>query len=252
MYRDIRNYFLIFTVIFWAWSVSAQTSRTDETITTTTTDDGIVNTDTTKETRTEITRDEPVVLKSENEVQAEKKGGGLYVEPGITYGNLDTNINWPTPFSSSTGQVRGLGLMGRVGFHANEAIFVALDGRYVKPTFTDSSTNVDANASIYDYGPTVGIQLPYKGMRLWGQYVMGGQMDSEASNGFDYKFDQSTGYRIGAGFHVASVSLNLEYQDLGYRTNVQSALGFTTDATFDNSNLSSKGIIASISFPLGL
>lgn len=249
MYRNIKNYFLIFTIIFWAWSVSAQT-RTDET-TTTTTQDGI-NTDTTKETRTEITRDEPVVLKSENEMQAEKKRGGLYVEPGITYENMDTNINWPTPFSSSSGQVRGVGLMGRVGFHAGEAIFLAIDGRYVKPTFSDSSTNVDTNASLYDYGPTVGIQLPYKGMRLWGQYVMGGQLDSEAANGFDYKFDQSTGYRIGAGFHVGSVSLNLEYQDLGYRTNVQSALGFTADTTFESSDLTSKGVIASISFPLGL
>jgi hypothetical protein len=273
MYKTIKNYFLIATLVFWGWSVSVRADDTRSTTTTTTTDrvedSGVIDADThvdhpmddvgvdrSEEVRTrttEVTTDEPVVKPSENQAAAERNAAGLFVEPGFTYESLDTNITWPTA-GASGGSIRGVGLMGRLGFHANESLFIAMDGRYVKPTYEDSGTKIDTDASLYDYGPVVGIQMPFKGMRLWGQYVMGGQLDSNEQNGLDFRFDQSQGYRIGAGFHVQAVSVNVEYQDLSYRTNLQGAgaAGFTADTNFETSDLASKGVIASITFPFGI
>ena len=176
--------------------------------------------------------------------------GGLYAEPGVTYEYLDNSISWPAPFSSSTGTTRGLGLSARLGIHASEIIFVALDGRYSRPQFKDSSTNVESSATSYNWGPVVGVQMPVVGLRVWGQYVMDGTLNPEASGNFDYLFNQATGYRIGAGFRVTLVSINLEYQDLKYKTTVENAYGFNTNASFSSAGLTSKGWVLGVSFPL--
>lgn len=182
-----------------------------------------------------------------------ESSGGLFVEPGITYESTDTDINWPAPFTNSTGSVKGYGLMARLGFHINEAFFIALDGRYAKPTFSDSSTNADVSADHSTYGPVVGVQMPNFGLRVWGAYVLGGELNpGEASGGTDYKFEKANGYRVGAGFHLSFVSLNLEYQEIKYDTTLQSQGGFPLNSQFDNSDLTSKGYVISLSFPAEL
>lgn len=184
--------------------------------------------------------------------QAESSGG-LFVEPGITYESTDGSIDWPAPFTNSSGTTKGLGLFARLGFHINEAVFIALDARYAKPNFKDSSTDVDVMADSTSYGPVLGIQMPNVGLRVWGAYVLGGELNPErASDGDDYKFEKANGYRVGAGFHLASLSFNLEYQEIKYDTTVQSSAGFPVNSQFDNSDLTSKGYVISLSFPAEL
>lgn len=178
--------------------------------------------------------------------------GGLYVEPGITYESFDSSIDWPSPLASSTGSSRGLGLLARLGFHIDEALFVAIDGRYSRPTFKDSSSNVDSTATSSSVGPVLGLQMPSVGLRVWGQYVFDGSLDPETSNGYDYIFQNAKGYRAGLGFHISSFSINLEYQDLKYETKLQQIGGFTVNSTFSRSDLTSKGFVAGVSFPVEL
>ena len=142
--------------------------------------------------------------------------GGLYVEPGVTYQSYKSSITYPAPFSNSTGNVNGFGLVARLGFHIDEAFFVAADARYSHPDYKDSTNNLNSSATEYDLGPVVGIQMPVVGLRVWAGYILVSQLDPKGSNNVDYKFTDGTGYRVGAGFHVAMLSLNLEYQKLKY------------------------------------
>lgn len=176
--------------------------------------------------------------------------GGLFVEPGVTYESLDTSIDWSSPFSNSSGTSKGLGVSARLGFHVGEIVFLALDARYSKPTFTDSSTDASNSATSYNYGPVVGIQTPIVGLRVWGQYVLDGAYDPEKTSYMDYKFDKGNGYRVGVGMHVAVVSINLEYQDLKYKTSIQEFLSTPVNASLENADLSSKNFILGVSFPI--
>ena len=176
--------------------------------------------------------------------------GGLFVEPGVTYESLDTNINWSAPFSDSTGSSKGLGVSARLGLHVGEIVFLALDARYAKPTFSDSATDASNSATSFNYGPVVGIQTPVVGLRVWGQYVLDGSYDPEKTSFMDYKFDQGSGYRVGVGMHVAVVSINLEYQDLKYKTSIQEFLSTPVNTSLDKADLSSKGFILGVSFPI--
>jgi hypothetical protein len=178
---------------------------------------------------------------------------GLFVEPGVTYSQYDSSIDYPAPFSNSKGEVKGFGLMARLGFHISDVVFVAADARYSMPKFKDSTNNLDANAKQMDIGPVVGVQMPVVGLRVWGEYVAASQLDPDASNGFDYKFTDGKGYRIGAGFRVAIVSLNLEYQKIDYdKTTVQQLGGFATNTDTDMIHFNGEGWVASVSFPLEL
>lgn len=94
--------------------------------------------------------------------------------------------------------------------------------------------------------------MPVIGLRIWGQYVMDGKLDPEEANGFDYEFSKGKGYRVGAGFRVSIVSINLEYQDLKYSTKVKEVIGIPFDTTVDDSDLKTKGFILGVSFPLEL
>lgn len=180
------------------------------------------------------------------------KAGGMFVEPGITYSRYESSIDYPAPFDDSSGKVQGLGVMARLGFHINEAFFVAADARYSMPKFEDSTNELSAKAKQHDIGPVVGFQMPDLGLRIWGEYVLTSELDPESSNGFDYKFTGGKGYRVGAGFRVAMVSLNLEYQDIKYgRTDVQE-IGPLTLGSTDMINFDGKGFVASVTFPLEL
>ena len=46
-----------------------------------------------------------------------------------------------------------------------------------------------ADADVYNYGPTLGVQMPFAGLRLMGTYVLGGAFDPAAgAYGIDLKF----------------------------------------------------------------
>ena len=121
------------------------------------------------------------------------------------------------------------------------------------PQFKDSSTNYNSRATQFNWGPVVGMQMPDLGMRVWGAYVVDGQLNPEKSGSFDVKFLQGRGFRLGVGFRVSIVSLNLEYQDLEYkRTNVEQIGPFSAGTNFNNVNLNNKTWIASVSFPMEL
>lgn len=183
--------------------------------------------------------------------QVGESEGGLFVEPGLTYESGSTSTNYPSPFSSSTGTIIGLGVGARVGFHLNEAFFLALDARYAMPQFKDSSVLYDAKSVSTNWGPVIGIQMPNVGMRLWGSYILGGELNPERSTSFDVKLQNGTGYRLGVGFRLAAVSLSLEYQQLKYGKLKLEQLGpFSSGSSFDSVNLANNAWIAGVSFPL--
>ncbi|MFN8845750.1 MAG: hypothetical protein ACK5V3_03035 [Bdellovibrionales bacterium] len=99
----------------------------------------------------------------------------------------------------------------------------------------------------------VGIQMPHLGLRLWGTAIMGGELNPESSGGFDVTFRDATGYRVGAGFRIGTLSLNLEYQDSKYgETNLQKLGPFSPGSNLDGVELENKSWVASVSFPLQL
>src|SRR5690606_23778532 len=111
----------------------------------------------------------------------------------------------------------------------------------------------DANATAYNIAPVVGIQMPNVGLRLWASYVLLGVLDPESNNGTDLKFEDGKGLRIGGGFRIFSLSLNLEYEDLDYgRTVIEQAGIFGGLGSSDAINLDNKSYILSLSFPLEL
>ena len=180
-----------------------------------------------------------------------ESSGGLFVEPAITYEKGESSVNYPSPLSDSTGTTDGLGIGARFGFHLNEAFFLGADARYSMPNFKDSSVNYDADSVSTNYGAVVGFQMPDLGLRIWGTYILGGELDPKADGNFDVKFEEAKGYRVGAGFRVQSVSLNLEYQDLKYDSSTLQKFGpFSGAGTFTDVNLKNKSWIASVSFPM--
>lgn len=183
---------------------------------------------------------------------AETKGGP-FIEPSITYEVGDSKINYPSPLSNSSGRPEGFGLGARIGFHIDEAIFAGLDVRYAIPQYKDSSVNYNARSYSTNWGPVIGIQMPDIGMRLWGSYIIGGILNPEKSGSLDVKFKEASGYRLGAGFRISTLSLNLEYQNLKYHQSTLEQIGpFTPGSTFDSVNLENSAILASVSFPLEL
>lgn len=175
---------------------------------------------------------------------------GLFVEPSLTYEIGATDVNYPTPFSNSSGKADGIGLGARLGLHLSEVFFLGVDARYATPKFTDSSVSYDANAVSTNLGPVLGFQMPIVGLRLWGSYILSADLNPEASGSFDVNFKKGSGYRLGAGFRILIVSLNLEYQEIKYGTaNLEQVGPFASTSLFDNVNLENKSWVASVSLP---
>lgn len=195
----------------------------------------------------------PILFILAGAVEANESAFGPFVEPSLTYESGSTEANFPSPISHSTGSADGLGIGARVGFHFSEIFFAGLDGRYSRPNFTDSSVNYDASAVAANWGPVVGIQLPIIGLRAWASYVAGASLDPEKSGSFDVNFKDGSGYRIGAGYKIAMVSLNLEYQQLSYDETSLEQLGpFSTNTSLSNVKLKNDSWIVSVSFPYAL
>lgn len=177
---------------------------------------------------------------------------GLFVEPSLTYESSNSTVDYPAPAGDSDGHINGYGLGARLGIHVLDIVFVGVDGRYSQPHYSDSS-GYDATSVSTNWGPVVGIQMPIVGLRVWGAAVVDGEINPEASNNYDLKFGQANGYRVGAGFQLFVVSLNLEYQDLNYKnTNLQGVGPFTPGSNLDNTELKNKSWIVSLSFPFAL
>lgn len=179
--------------------------------------------------------------------------GGLFVEPVITYELGSAAVDFPSPFSNSSGEANGFGLGAKVGFHISEAFFLAADGRYSMPQYKDSSVDYNAKATSTNWGLLVGAQMPDLGMRVWGGWILGGELNPEQSGSFDVAYTGATGYRIGTGFRIAAFSVNLEYQQIKYSDTTLEQVGpFSSNSALNNVNLENKTWIASLSFPLEL
>ncbi len=182
---------------------------------------------------------------------AENKGG-VFVEPMLTYESGTSKVDFPAPAGSSDSDISGFGVGARLGFHIQEVVFLGIDGRYSMPTYENDDTNIDTRATAYNIGPVVGVQMPTDlGIRLWAGYIMAGQMDVEKDEGLDLKFKDASGYRVGGGIKLASVSLNLEYQEIKYSETELEDAGFFTGSTRDV-DASNKSFILSVSFPISI
>ena len=172
--------------------------------------------------------------------------GGVFIEPSVTYTSGEMKTSYPI-FNDSTEKTTGAGLGLRLGAHVHESIFLGADVRYSMLSMDSSALNGKADANAMNYGVTLGAQTPVAGLRVWGTYVIGGEMDPKEINNVDVKFKEQTGYRVGVGFYVAVVSLNLEYQDTKFNK-LESESGIT--GTTDSITGDDKAWIAIVSFPV--
>ncbi len=180
-------------------------------------------------------------------------GGGMFVEPALTFENGSTEGNFPSPLRNSEGDISGLGFGLRGGAHLGDIVFLGLDLRYSMLSFKDSTINYDADATAFNWGPVVGVKLPIVGLRAWGSLILGGNLDPDASRNFNVKFSDASGFRLGAGFQLLLVSLNLEYQSIKYdHTELEQVGPFSSNSALNNVSLEQSSWVASVSFPLSL
>lgn len=175
---------------------------------------------------------------------AHAQNAGVFIEPGITYQDTETSVDWPI-LNDSTGKNKGAGAMLRLGMHASEIVFIGVDARYLQTRVSDSAFNTEADATGYNYGLAAGVQMPIVGLRLLGSYVLGGELDPKEDRGVDTKLKDPKGYRLGAGFQILMLSLNLEYQDMKYEKADITGVANNLDAS-----VTDKGWIASVTFPM--
>ncbi len=179
--------------------------------------------------------------------------GGFFIEPAISYEIGDTKITWPSPLQNSTGSSDGIGLGLRGGIHISEIFFAGVDLRYAFTKFTDSSVNYKSDSESWNWGPFVGAQMPVAGLRVWGSYLPNAELDPKASGNFNAKFKNGNGWRLGAGFHIEMVSVNVEYQEIKYGTTTVEQIGpFATNTDFHSADLINKTWLFSVSFPIAL
>lgn len=177
--------------------------------------------------------------------------GGLFIEPSLTYQSGKNTVSYPAPLNDSDEDVKGFGLGLRIGFHVYESLFLAADARYAMPTYDSSALGDSAESTAYNAGVTLGVQTPVAGLRVWGTYILAGELNPKDINGFDVKFNDLKGYRVGAGIYVSVVSLNLEYQDAKYdSTTIEDAGGLS--GNLDSVEGHDKSFILSVSFPVSL
>lgn len=206
----------------------------------------------TQETSTTTTTTEPVAEKTvvvEKEREEKTDGnsvdkGGFYWEPMITYQKGEGTLELPAVLGGDAdGDFDGFGAGLRLGMHASEVIFVAADFRHSWLEFDGT------DAKAWNLGPSVGLQMPNYGLRLWGTYVLTGEADLDENDDFDVTFKKATGWRLGAGLRVLSFSVNAEYQDLKYSEANGNAGALATEFETDARD---ESWIASISFPMEL
>ncbi len=182
--------------------------------------------------------------------------GGFYIEPLIFASQEDSSIKTsqlPLVNNDTSGKSRGYGVGLRFGGHVSEILLLGLDARYAKMKMSDSTAFNDVNADVYNVAPMIGLQTPLWGVRLTADYVVAGENNPDSgTQGLDLKFKEAQGWRFGAGLHVASIGINLEYQDLTYnKTEVQSLGAFAIN-NVTGIDAETKGYSLSLSFPVEL
>ena len=179
------------------------------------------------------------------------KAGGFYAEPFLSLGREDSSMRSGS-IAETSGRVDGGGFGARIGVHALESMFIGVDARYARSRIADSFYE-SADGNLYNYGPMIGAQMPWYGARAWASYVLGGEFDPRSGrDGFDVRFRDPRGYRVGAGIHYKSASVNLEWQDLVYdTTNIQS-LGRMIAEQDSRIDFVTRGFTLSVSFPVDL
>lgn len=185
---------------------------------------------------------------------AQENTGGIFVEPMVTYESGSGDINLPNPFSNSESDLDGFGLGARLGFHVYDSVFVAVDGRYSFLNFKENKINMDTDAKGWNIAPVIGFQMPTAlGLRVWGSYVLAGEVDPDNDKNVDLKFKSGNGFRVGLGVKLAMVSVNAEYQKIKYdETQVQSLSVFNPGSTTDNVRLDNESVVLSVSFPVAI
>lgn len=179
------------------------------------------------------------------------RGSGAFLEPGISYQTLDSNVNYPAPLTNSSATLRGFGVLLRGGVHVWERVFVAADARYGMNRYNDNANNYSVDAQSWDLAPTIGVQMADWGVRLYAGYVLAGDLDPKSANGYDFRFENPNGWRVGAGLKLQHLSLNVEWQNINYgKTTVQSVGGFAPNATTDDIEFRGEGLVVSLTFPI--
>lgn len=182
------------------------------------------------------------------------KKGGFFIEPMVTYEKGTGDVELPDPFDKSDTTLEGFGLGARLGFHIYDSVFIGADGRYSMPRYNDDDLGQKVNSTSWNYGPFVGIQMPTTiGLRVWGGYIMGGELDPDKDKGVDLKFSEGTGYRIGAGVRLGITSVNLEFQNITYdKTKVEEVGVFNTGYKTGDIEQKNSSWVVSVSFPFSL
>jgi hypothetical protein len=178
---------------------------------------------------------------------------GLFLEPALTYESGNNKVDWNSNLvGDSTGTTKGGGFSLKVGAEFADIAWIALDGAYSKPQFKNSATDYTADADSTLFGADIGVQMPIVGLRLWGGYIFDGQINPQASGAYNVKFTGASGPKIGAGFHILMLSLNVEYLDLKYKNSYLEQAGpFTPSGTIDG-NYTNKMVVFSVSLPVNL
>lgn len=176
---------------------------------------------------------------------------GFFIEPGVRYDNLSGDLDYPAPFGSTNVDTEGVGLNLKVGFHLLDIMFLAAEGNYSQMHISEGGSNrYSSDGSASSYGPTLGFQTPWAGIRVWGTYLVNGEFDPSSHNGVDLKFKDLNGYKVGFGVRFAKMGASIEYQDATYNdVEIQDAgpLSGNTDLELENS-----GWLAQLSFPISL
>jgi hypothetical protein len=90
------------------------------------------------------------------------------------------------------------------------------------------------------------------GLRVWGTYIVDGMLDPEKISNVDAKFSKLMGYRVGAGFYVSKLSLNLEYQNAKYDKTTLQSLGPISANDVSSIKADNQTYILSVSFPIAI
>lgn len=189
----------------------------------------------------------------QTETTEEKDPGGLFLEPSLVYETGKGAIDFQS-VAQPDGDVKGTGFGLRFGGHINDVFFLAADGSYSEPEFSDDSgANFSYDLKSWLAGITLGVQTPVVGLRAWGSYLPFGEieLDGRGSNDSNITYKDPRLWKIGLGFRVAVISLNLEYLTGDYTKMEVRNAGSMLSGTY-NGDASRDSWLASISFPLAL
>jgi hypothetical protein len=178
---------------------------------------------------------------------------GFYFEPLLSISQEDSSIQTsqlPLVNLDTSGNATGYGIGVKLGTHLGKMLLLGVDTRYSRMTTDDSFYN-KARSDVFNFGPTIGVQTPYFGVRLLASYVLLGESNPDAAaQGIDLKFKEATGWRLGAGVYVASVSINLEYQNLTYGSTEVESIGTLPVNNLTSIEANNTGYAMSLSFPM--